>query len=74
MVDPVTLQTVKDVVAIFELIAGFTCFVMTVRISQKTRGLIPESVGTLPQGTGTGTRNKIGDRPETSMNVKRFDT
>ena len=40
MVDPVTLQMVRDVVAIFGVIAGFTYYMMVVRnagISRKTQ-------------------------------------
>ena len=37
MVDPVTLQMVRDVVAIFGVIAGFTYYVLTVRNSQRTQ-------------------------------------
>jgi len=37
MVDPVTLQMVRDVVAIFGVIAGFSYYVMTVRNAQKAR-------------------------------------
>ena len=37
MVDPVTLQMVRDVVAIFGVIAGFTYYVLTVRSSQRTQ-------------------------------------
>jgi len=35
MIDPVTLQMVRDVVAIFGVIAGFTYYVLTVRNSQR---------------------------------------
>jgi len=37
VVDPVTLQMVRDVVAIFGVIAGFTYYVLTVRSSQRTQ-------------------------------------
>ena len=39
MVDPVTLQIVRDVVAIFGVIAGFSYYVLTVRNSQRARAL-----------------------------------
>jgi len=37
MVDPVTLQMVRDVVAIFGVIAGFTYYVITVRNQKQAR-------------------------------------
>jgi len=37
MVDPVTLQMVRDVVAIFGVIAGFSYYVITVRNTTKAR-------------------------------------
>ncbi len=39
MVDPLTLQMVRDVVAIFGVIAGFSYYVLTVRNAQRTREL-----------------------------------
>jgi len=37
MVDLLMLQVVRDLVAIFGVIAGFTYYVLTVRNAQKTR-------------------------------------
>jgi len=37
MIDPVSLQMVRDIVAIFGVIAGFTYYVMVVRNSQKNQ-------------------------------------
>jgi hypothetical protein len=37
MIDPVSLQMIRDIVAIFGVIAGFTYYVMTVRNQNKAR-------------------------------------
>ena len=37
MIDPVTLQTTRDVVAIFGVIAGFSYYILTIRNANKAR-------------------------------------
>jgi hypothetical protein len=37
MIDPITLQMIRDIVTIFGVIAGFTYYVMTVRNANKVR-------------------------------------
>jgi len=43
MIDPVSLQIVRDLVAIFGVIAGFTYYVLTVRNSQRMQKMTLET-------------------------------